>query len=211
MMDGKKLDFTLYAILDTTIIGRRNLARVVRSIVKGGAAVIQLREPKYLPAKEILRDAMKVKRAIGSSKVKFIVNDRVDIAFACDADGVHLGLDDLPISIARKILGRKKIIGASVHTISQAKKKEKEGADYLGVGAVFKTSTKSDSKRLSFPILKTIKKSVEIPVIAIGGINKENVREVLKTGIDGIAVASAILKAGNIQKATKELRGIVSV
>lgn len=205
----RRFDPTLYAILDTATVGRRNLKIITRSLVKGGATLIQLREPKDLPAREILKDASKVKEAIGSSKVKFIVNDRVDIAFACNADGVHLGLEDLPIPVARKILGKNMIIGASVHTISQAKKRESEGADYLGVGAVFETSTKPDSKRVSLSTLKRIKESVRIPVVAIGGINKENVKRVLKTEVDGIAVASAILKAENIQRATREMKRII--
>lgn len=208
-MNKRKLDLSLYVILDTTIIGKRNLARVTRSLIEGGATIIQLREPKDLPTKEFSKDAMEVKKTIGSSKVKFIINDRVDIAFACNADGVHLGPDDSPIPMAREILGNEKIIGASVHTVSQAKRKKKEGADYLGAGAVFETSTKPDSKRLPLSALKRIKKSAKIPVVAIGGINKENVGEVLKTGVDGVAVASAILKAKNIQKATRELKKII--
>jgi len=205
----RRFDPTLYAILDTGIVERRNLKRVTHSLIKGGATLIQLREPKDLPAEDFLKDAVKVKEAIGSSKVLFIINDRVDIAFACGADGVHLGLSDLPIPVARKILGEKRIIGASVHTLSQAKVKEREGANYLGVGAVFETSTKPDSKIISLSTLKRIKESVRIPVIAIGGINKENVKKVLKIGVDGIAVASAILKAENIQKATEEMKRII--
>lgn len=205
----RRFDPTLYAILDTGIVERRNLKRVTHSLIKGGATLIQLREPKDLPAEDFLKDAVKVKEAIGSSKVLFIINDRVDIAFACGADGVHLGLSDLPIPVARKILGEKRIIGASVHTLSQAKVKEREGANYLGVGAVFETSTKPDSKIISLSTLKRIKESVRIPVIAIGGINKENVKKVLKIGADGIAVASAILKAENIQKATEEMKRII--
>ncbi len=205
----RRFDPTLYAILDTGIVERRNLKRVTHSLIKGGATLIQLREPKDLPAEDFLKDAAKVKEAIGSSKVLFIINDRVDIAFACGADGVHLGLSDLPIPVARKILGEKRIIGASVHTLSQAKVKEREGANYLGVGAVFETSTKPDSKIIPLSTLKRIKESVRIPVIAIGGINKENVKRILKIGVDGIAVASAILKAENIQKATEEMKRII--
>lgn len=193
----------LYAIIDNSIRPDISNIEIVKRVLAGGARTVQLRG-KGLSSKELLSQAREIRELSRETGATFIVNDRADIALLSDADGVHLGQDDLPISEARKILGRGKLIGISTHNIEQALKVEQEGADYIGFGPVFKTKTKTDAEEAKgLPALVEIREKVEIPVVAIGGINLENLHEVMSAGTSGVAVISAIVKAEDIEEATK--------
>lgn len=195
--NGEKL--LLYAVTDRTWAKKQTLLEQVESALKGGVTCVQLRE-KEMEEKELLEEALTIGELCRSYQVPFLINDRVDIALKCNADGVHLGQKDMSISEARKLLGKEKIIGATAKTIEQAKKAEAEGADYLGVGAVFGSTTKKDAIPISKEQLKKIADSVRIPVVAIGGINKGNIAKLCGTGIYGVAVVSGIFAAENIEE-----------
>ena len=193
----------LYAITDSSIRPELSNIEIARRVLAGGAGILQLRG-KGLSSRELLELAREIRELTRKAGATFIVNDRADIAILSDADGVHLGQDDLPIAEARKILGREKLIGISTHNLDQALKAEQEGSDYIGFGPVFGTKTKADAEEAKgIEALKEVKKKVSIPVIAIGGINLENLKEVIDAGADGVAVISAIVKAENIEETTK--------
>ncbi|MBU5455165.1 thiamine phosphate synthase [Caproiciproducens sp. MSJ-32] len=194
----------LYAVTDRAWLGAKSLSMVVREALEGGASFIQLRE-KNLPFDEFLAEANEIKELCKEYMVPFVINDNVDVALACDADGVHLGQDDMSPIEARKMLGDNKIIGISAVNLEQAILAEKQGADYLGVGAVFPTSTKEDADYVSYEELKKICEAVSIPVVAIGGIGANNIMELKGSGIDGISVVSAIFAQKNIKEATENL------
>lgn len=199
-----KRDFSLYVITDRKIQKRRNL-EVVEEAIAGGASVIQLRE-KDLSTREFLEEALLLRECTRRHGVLFIVNDRVDIALASGADGVHLGPEDMPLSYARRIAPCL-IIGYSCDTKEEAQKAERLGADYLGVGTVFPTTTKRDAgPPIGLERLREIKSSVRIPVVAIGGITLDNVEDVLATGVDGVAVVSAIVGAPSVREAASLFR-----
>lgn len=199
------MDLSLYVIIDRRMMRGRLPIQVVREAIAGGVTAIQLRE-KEMESRDLYNLASSIREVAKKRRVLFLVDDRVDIAKACNADGVHLGEKDLPIKIARKLLGRNKIIGATVRNLSQALKAQREGADYLSLGPIFSTKTRKD---LPLPRgLKTItriKKKIKIPLIAIGGINRNNVARVIRAGADGVAVVSAVVGAENVRKATREL------
>ena len=179
------------------------------AVLKTGVKCVQYRE-KDKTRKEMHEDALRLRGLTKEHQAIFIVNDFADIAFSVDADGVHLGQDDLPLKEARSIMGKKKIIGISTHNVEQAIAAEAEGADYIGFGPVFYTSTKEDAgSPKGTDVLREIKKQVHIPVVAIGGINLENLRSVLDTGIDAVAVSSAILR-GNIEAHAKNFMEIIT-
>lgn len=194
----------LYAITDRAWLGDRNLAQVVEEAIAGGATFIQLRE-KNLSYDEFLNAAIEVKAVTDKYKVPFVINDNVDIAVAVGADGAHIGQSDEEIRIAREKLGHGKIIGLSAGTLEEAIKAEQNGANYIGVGAVFNTTTKLDARTVSFEVLKEICETVKIPVVAIGGISQDNVFELKGTGIAGISVVSAIFAQDNVKKAAEQL------
>ncbi len=194
----------VYAVTDRAWLGERELKEQVEDTIQGGATFIQLRE-KNMEKEQFLQEAMKIKKVTDKYHVPFVINDDVDIAIACDADGVHVGQKDMEAGKVREKLGKDKIIGVSVQTIEQAILAEKNGADYLGVGAVFPTSTKEDASEVSYNTLKSICNEVSIPVVAIGGIQANNIINLKGSGIDGIAVVSAIFARENITEATKEL------
>jgi len=201
----KKIDWKLYFIADFESAKGKDLVWIVEEAVKGGATVVQLRA-KNISTREFLDIGMKIHSFLKKKRVPLIINDRIDIALALDADGVHLGQKDMPLQIARKILGKEKIIGISVNNIEEAVEAENNGADYLGVGPVFPTTTKPDIRTpLGIEGLRKIREKIKIPIIAIGGINKSNVHEVYSTGVDGIAVISAIIFASDPCKAAREL------
>lgn len=204
-LDKKSL--LLYAITDRTWLGEETLYSQVKKALEGGATIIQLRE-KNLDYDSFLKEAKEIKELCHEYGVKFIVNDNIDIAIECDADGVHVGQDDMNVIEVRKLIGEDKIIGLSAQTVEQAKLAQEQGADYLGVGAVFSTSTKKDAKNITFSELKDICNSVDIPVVAIGGITKDNAIELKGTGIDGISVISAIFAQKDIKGASEELKKI---
>jgi thiamine-phosphate pyrophosphorylase len=171
---------------------------MTQAVLRAGVGWVQYRD-KNASRRKVYEEAIKLKDLAGKHNAVFIVNDYSDIALAVDADGVHLGQDDLPVKEARKILGKGKIIGVSTHCIEQALEAEQAGADYLGFGPVFHTSTKDAGSPRGTVLLGEIKNKVNIPVVAIGGINLENIHSVLETGVDAVAVASAILK-GDIEE-----------
>lgn len=200
-----KWDYTLYLVTDRSYIGGRNLEDCVEEAIVGGTTMIQLRE-KTASSLDFYNLAARIKDITVKYHVPLIINDRLDIAMAIDADGLHLGQDDLPIEIARKHFGEDKIIGISVSTTEEAVLAEKSGADYLGAGAMFPTGTKTDAKLVSLPELRLIKGSVSIPVVAIGGINENNAYDIFSTGIDGLSIVSAILAKENIREASSTIK-----
>ncbi|MCH5194646.1 MAG: thiamine phosphate synthase [Oscillospiraceae bacterium] len=197
-------DLTLYFVTDSTGIDGTQLSGIVEKACKGGVTLVQLRE-KDRCGRDFLALARQVKTVTDKFNVPLIINDRVDIALACDAAGVHVGNEDIPVSDVRRILGAKKIIGATAKSIEQAVNAQKAGADYLGVGAIFPTSTK-ETILTDIDTLKKICGSVTIPVCAIGGITYDNCYVLEKSGIAGIAVVSAITKSPDPEKASRELK-----
>lgn len=178
---------------------------VVKEAIAGGADVIQLRD-KNATAKELIKVARPIRRLTRKAKVLFIINDRLKIAKAVDADGVHLGQDDSPIKVARSILGRNKIIGLSTHSLSQAKEAQKNGADYIGVGPIFATPTKPEYKAVGLDLIKKVKSAIKIPFVAIGGIDTSNIDEILSAGANRVAVVRAVCGAKNIRRAASFLK-----
>ncbi|WP_302367177.1 thiamine phosphate synthase [Brachyspira aalborgi] len=195
----------LYAVTDRAWIGKQNLYEQVESALKGGATCVQLRE-KNLDEELFLEEAIKIKSLCKKYGIPFLVNDNVDIAIKCEADGVHVGQEDTAVSKVRKLVGDKMIIGVSVQNINEALESIKNGADYLGVGAMFSTSTKLDANVIPFENLKSICNAVNIPVVAIGGIGKNNIMKLAGSGADGVALVSAIFGAKNIEVECRELR-----
>lgn len=200
-----KKDLLLYAVTDRHWLEEESLYEVVKESLDGGVTFVQLRE-KNLSDEIFLEEAKVIKELCEEYKVPFVINDNVDIALAMDADGVHVGQSDMEAGDVRKKLGPDKIIGVSAQTVEQAVLAEKRGADYLGVGAVFPTGSKDDAIEVSHDTLKAICEAVSIPVIAIGGITHDNVKELSGSGICGIAVISAIYAQKNIEKATRDLK-----
>ena len=207
-MKKSDVDYTLYLCTDRDLMWADTVEDAVRQALLGGVTMVQLRE-KNCSAKEFFETAQRVKKITDQAGVPLIINDRVDIALAVDADGVHVGQSDIPAAEARRLLGPDKIIGVSARTVEQARKAEADGADYLGVGAMFVTGTKQDAKVTSKEELKRIRAAVAIPIVAIGGIKADNVEELKGTGIDGVAVVSAVIAAENIASAAEELAGRV--
>lgn len=192
-------ELKLYLVTDSDILDGRNFYQCIEEALKGGVTMLQLREKKA-SGKEFLEKAIRLRELTKKYNVKFIINDRVDIAMLCDADGVHVGQNDIPADKVREILGKDKIIGVSARTIEQAMKAKKDGADYLGVGAMFSTTTKLDAKPMSIETLKHIKQDSNLPVVAIGGLSLNNINKLEECNIDGFAVVSAILKSDNIKE-----------
>lgn len=195
----------LYGVTDRAWIGKQSLFQQVEDALKGGLTCLQLRE-KEMNKDEFLKEALEIKEICNKYKVPFIINDEVDIAVRCKADGIHVGQNDMEVKNVRSIIGDDMILGVSVHTLQQAITAEKLGADYLGVGAIFSTSTKMDARNVSLNTLKEICRVVKIPVVAIGGINKSNIMELAGTGVHGVALVSAIFSAENIERECIELR-----
>jgi thiamine-phosphate pyrophosphorylase len=202
----KGIDYSLYLVTDRRWLGGKSLDKAVEEAIQGGVTVVQLRE-KDVSSREYLEIAKRVKAVTDRYKIPLIINDRIDIAFACDAEGIHLGSDDLSIAVARAILGSGKIVGASAATLEEALVLEAEGADYLGIGAVFPTGTKTDADRVTLEELASMKSAVHIPVVAIGGIDAKNVDSVIRTGVDGVAIVSAIMAQGDILGAARNMAG----
>jgi thiamine-phosphate pyrophosphorylase len=201
-LDSKSL--LLYAITDRAWLKGKTVAEAVEEAILGGATCIQLRE-KNLSDEEFLKIAIDVKAVTDKYNIPLIINDNVDIAVKVGADGAHIGQDDEEIKSAREKLGADKIIGLSAATVEEAVQAEQSGADYIGVGAVFNTLTKLDANTVSFETLKEICNTVKIPVVAIGGISKNNALELAGTGIKGISVVSAIFAQSDIKTAASEL------
>ena len=207
-MVRQNMDFTLYLVTDRRWLGGRTLWDGVEEAIRGGVTLVQLRE-KEISSKEYLELAQKVKEVTDRHDIPLLINDRIDIALAIDADGVHLGPEDLPVPIARRLLGDGKIIGASTASVDEALLFQAQGADYLGVGAVFPTATKLGTETVGLEDLRGIKAAVHIPVVAIGGIKAENARPVMETGVDGVAVVSAIMDQADIGQAAQRLLSLL--
>lgn len=213
-MRCEKETMLLYAVTDRAWTGERTLYQQVERALKGGVTCVQLRE-KDLPEAEFLAEAREIGALCRSYGVPFIINDNVEIALACGADGVHVGQSDMEAGRVRAAVGQNMMVGVSAQTVEEALAAQRAGADYLGVGAVFATSTKLDAEAVSHQTLKDICAAVDIPVTAIGGINQDNILELSGTGIDGVALVSAIFGAEDIEgrcRALKELaRGAAGV
>ena len=194
----------LYVIIDTQILGPKGEVDAARKAIHGGAKVIQLRDKQHGKG-ELLTIAQKLKVLCHKSNTLFIVNDYLDIAIAAEADGIHIGQDDLPLSVVRKELPIDKIVGLSTTTLAQAQKAEAEGADYIAVGSIFSSSTKVNATVVGLEHLRQVRQAISIPIVAIGGISKENIAEVITAGADSAAVISAVLTQRDIESATRQL------
>jgi len=198
----------LYIILDKSLIGRKSEVEVASKAIEGGATAIQLRD-KFSDDQHLIKVGTKLRKITRKNKVGLIINDRIDIALAVDADGVHLGQEDFPLKFARRLIG-KRIIGISTHSLAQAKRAEKEGADYISVGPIFATSTKPELVPVGTAIISRIKKEVNLPLVAIGGIKLDNIKKVIARNPEGIAIASAVLKSKKIENSTLKIAKLLN-
>lgn len=209
-----KNDLKLYAITDRQWLRGASLSEHVKLAIEGGVTMIQIRDKDILSTdsdaglKDEYSEALEIKRICHEHKVPLIINDNVQFAIDIDADGVHLGQDDMNPAEARKLLGTDKIIGVTAKTVEQAKKAQADGADYLGSGAVFGSTTKLNAKPMTKELLREITAAVDIPVVAIGGINADNAATLKGTGIAGIAVVGAIFASADIKAAARKLAEI---
>ncbi len=204
-----KVDLTLYLVTDSSYHGEEEFLYQVEEGLKGGVTLLQLRE-KNCGGKEYLERAIKVKRIADKYNVPLIIDDRVDVAIACDAAGVHVGQSDLPVEVARKLLGHDKIVGATAKTVEQARAAYEQGADYLGVGAIYPTATKVKTVITKVETISDIKNSVPLPVAAIGGLDADNLDILNGIPIDGVAVVRAIIRADSPKAAAENIKDKVS-
>lgn len=203
------VDWGLYVITDAKLSRGRSHLEVIRAAIAGGATVVQYRE-KEGTTRQMMEEARALRELARQAGVPFIVNDRVDIALAVDADGVHVGQDDMPAPLARKLMGPEKIVGVSVDNLEQALQAERDGADYVGAGPILATPTKPDAAPpIGLEGLAEICRQVSIPVVAIGGINETNAAAVIAAGAAGVAVVSAVVAAPDVEAAARRLREIV--
>ena len=200
-----KIDYSIYLVTDRDLMSTETLEEAVEESIKGGCTLVQLRE-KECSSLDFYNTAVNVKNITDKYNVPLLINDRLDIALAVDAAGVHVGQSDLPCSVVRKIIGEDKIIGVSAGNLENALKAQKDGADYIGVGAMYATGTKKDAKPTSMEELKKIRENVSIPIVVIGGINKERIADFEGFGIDGLAIVSAIISQKDIRLATEEIK-----
>lgn len=208
-MNCKAEDLLLYAVTDRSWLNGARLYDHVEQALEGGATFVQLRE-KELGQKEFLEEAVELKALCRRYRVPFVINDSVEIALAVGADGVHVGQSDMEAGDVRAKLGPDKIIGVSCRTVEQALRAQARGADYLGVGAMFPTDTKLDASAVSFDTLRAICAAVDIPVVAIGGVKAGNLSQLAGTGLDGVAVVSAIFAQPDIKRVAQELKQAVT-
>jgi thiamine-phosphate pyrophosphorylase len=206
-MKCDKKTMLLYAVTDRAWVGKQTLYEQVECALKGGVTCVQLRE-KELDTEAFFTEAIDIKALCQSYHVPFIINDNVEVAIKCEADGIHVGQQDMEAGNVRELIGEGMILGVSVQTVEQAVLAEKTGADYLGVGSVFPTTTKLDADTVSHETLQAICDAVSIPVVAIGGIYKYNIMQLAGTGVDGVALVSAIFGVEDIENECRELRGL---
>ncbi len=210
-MNAKKVDWSVYVITDRRAAGDRSILDVVRAAIRGGASVVQLRE-KAATTREMVELGQALHEITRQAGIPLIVNDRLDVALAIAAEGVHVGHDDMPVSLARRLIGPDLILGASPETLGEARQMERDGADYLGVGDVYGTPSKSDAgPPIGVGRLTEVIRAVSIPVVAIGGITLENAGAVIQAGAAGVAVISAIVSAPDPEAAARRLREIANV
>ena len=203
-----KPDYSLYLCTDSALMSCKTVEESVEKAIIGGCTVVQLRE-KNCSSRELFQLALRVKKITDSYKIPLIINDRIDICLAADADGVHLGQQDLPCAEARKILGKDKIIGVSAALPEEAAAAEAAGADYLGVGAVFPTSTKTNTRPVTADTIRAIRAAVSIPFVVIGGVNQSNISSLYGLGINGAAVISAVIAQPDITEAARRMKAAV--
>ncbi len=206
-MRCNKRHMLLYAVTDRAWAGKETLYEQVEAALKGGVTCVQLRE-KELDETAFLQEAKELCALCRRYGVPFIVNDNVEIAIACGADGVHVGQEDLAAGEVRRRVGENMILGVSVHTVEEARQAVRDGADYLGLGAVFPTNTKTDVEQMPNETLRAICDAVDVPIVAIGGINRGNILKLAGSGVDGVALVSAIFSAEDIEGACRELRAM---
>ncbi|WP_294394248.1 thiamine phosphate synthase [uncultured Clostridium sp.] len=200
-----QIDYSVYLVTDRDLMSTDTIEEAVEQAIKGGCTLIQLRE-KECSSLDFYNTAVNVKKITDKYNVPLLINDRLDIVQAVDAAGVHVGQSDIPCSVVRKILGDDKIIGVSAGNLKNAVKAEADGADYIGVGAMYATGTKKDAKPTSIEELKKIRENVSIPIVVIGGINKNRIKDFKGTKIDGLAIVSAIIAQKDITEAAKEIK-----
>ena len=213
-MMHNRADYRLYLVTDRNCLQQQTLEQAVEQAILGGVTLVQLRE-KAIASKAFYERALRIKAICHHYNVPLLINDRVDIALAVEADGVHIGQSDLPCGVVRQILGKDKIIGVSARTAQQAIQAQADGADYLGVGAMFATSTKQDAQTVTIASLTQIRQAVTLPIVAIGGINHttlpalQQALQAADTSIDGVAVVSAILGQKDVKLASQQLKEII--
>lgn len=200
-------DYTLYLVTDRQLMSCDSLTEAVEQAILGGCTMIQLRE-KELSSLEFYNQAVAVKQVTDKYHIPLIINDRIDIAMAVQATGVHIGQHDLPAAAVRKVIGENMLLGVSASSIAEAIQAQQDGADYLGVGAMFPTGTKTDADSVSMEKLQKIRTAVSLPIVVIGGINKGNAGRFKPMGIDGLAVVSAIIAQSDIKVAAAELKDL---
>ena len=206
-MRKEDIDYSVYLVTDRRNKTDEEFLNIIEEAIKGGTTIVQLRE-KTASTKEFYELALRVKEITSRYGVPLLINDRIDIALAVDSEGVHIGQDDMPADIAREIIGDDKILGVSASTVEEAKKAEMDSADYIGSGAVFPTATKDDADSVSKEELKEIVDSIDIPVVAIGGITVKNANTLKGSGIAGFSVVSAIMSAEDPKEASRKLKEI---
>ena len=208
-MKTKNIDYSLYLVTDRGLARGRSTIEIVTAAVRGGASVVQLRE-KDCSTLDFIEQALTIKAFLKDHGVPLIINDRIDVAQAVKADGVHLGQTDMPLETAKEILGDSMIIGISAESLQDAIEAEKDGADYLGVSPIYATPTKTDTAPpLGLGGLREIRKTVGLPLVGIGGLTADNSADVIRNGADGVAVVSAIVAADDPEKAAKALRHVI--
>lgn len=209
-MKLQTIDYSLYLVTDRGLAGERSTLDIVKAAVRGGVTCVQLRE-KECPTLEFIEQALSIRDYLTTRGIPLIINDRLDVAQAVKADGIHLGQTDMPLDMARAIVGDSMIIGISAESLEDAVVAEKGGADYLGVSPIYATPTKTDTAPpLGLGGLRQIRATVKIPLVGIGGLNRENAAEVIRNGADGVAVVSAIVAAEDPEKAAAELSQLIT-
>ncbi|WP_457635991.1 thiamine phosphate synthase [Persephonella sp.] len=206
---GKNLKLSLYVITDEKLLEGKNIAEAVKEAILGGADIIQYRA-KQKSSRQMYQEATIIKKVCDKYRIPFIINDRVDIALSVDADGVHVGQEDLDVEVVRRLIGFDKIVGLSTKNLKQVEEANRLPVDYIGFGSIFPTETKKDAKVSG---LDQLKKAVELsiqPVVAVGGINEQNIQSVLDTGCENVAVVSAVFRNKNIKQNTKRLKEIIN-
>jgi thiamine-phosphate pyrophosphorylase len=209
-MKTSNIDYSLYLVTDRGLARGRPTMDIVAAAVRGGATVVQLRE-KDCPTLEFIEQALNIKDFLRARNIPLIINDRLDVAQAVKADGVHLGQTDMPLDMARSIVGHTMLIGISAESLQDAIEAEKGGADYLGVSPIYATPTKTDTApALGLEGLREIRKAVRLPLVGIGGLNRQNAAEVIRNGGDGVAVVSAIVAADDPETAARDLKRVIA-
>ncbi len=203
------VDYSLYLVTDAGLSGGRSTLEVVAAAIRGGVTLVQYRE-KNASTRRMIEEALELRALCRRHSIPFIVNDRVDVALAANADGVHVGQEDMPAALARRLVGPGRLLGVSVDNIDQARQAQADGADYVGASPIFATPTKPDAPPpIGIEGLRELARLCQIPVVAIGGINRSNAAEVLQAGAAGIAVVSAIVSADDVERAARELKRII--